>query len=147
VATSLVLLIPAAVALAAQPVEGVWHGATSRPAPVTFRVLSDRQAMRHLHIGKNKSGVRLRCSKAAGDYIDAEFVARKGFAEAIPVDPSGNFAARYNTSGPISKGRLRIRGRFTADRQATGTLTWKVTERSDGRICKSGNVHFTARGP
>jgi len=118
------------------------------PAAVSFRVLSDRSAMRRFKVGSDgppPSGVRLRCSKAHGDYIDAEFVARKGGADAIPVDSGGHFAARFDTSGKLSKGRLKVRGRFKSKHRATGTLNWKVKERSDGRTCKSGNVHFTAK--
>ena len=147
IAASSVLLVPAAVAIAVKPSEGRWTGSTSRPARVTFRVLSDRSAMRHLHVGKNKTGVRLHCSKTQGDYIDAEFVARKGIADAIPVDSDGHFAARYQTSGNLSKGRMKVRGRVKSKHRAAGTLNWKVTERSDGRTCKSGNVHFTAKSP
>lgn len=150
IAASTALLIPAAVAIAVKPTEGRWKGSTSRPAPVHFRVLSDRSLMRHFKVGSDgppPSGVRLRCSSTQGDYIDAEFVARKGSDDAIPVDSSGHFAARYDTSGHLSKGRLKIRGRFKSKHRAAGTLNWKVTERSDGRTCKSGNVHFTAKGP
>jgi hypothetical protein len=110
-------------------------------------VLGDRQFMRHFKVGVDKpqpGGVRLKCSKTAGDYIDAEFVAPKGGAEAIPVDSTGHFAARYATSGKLSKGTLKIRGRFKSSHKAVGTLNWKVTERSTNRTCKSGNVHFTA---
>ncbi len=150
IAASPALLIPVALAVAVTPSEGRWKGSTSRPAPVHYRVLSDRSLIRHFRVGTDgppPGGVRLRCSKAHGDYIDAEFVARKGAADAIPVDSSGHFAARYDTSGHVSKGRLKVRGRFTSKHHAAGTLNWKVTERSDGRTCKSGNVHFTAKGP
>lgn len=144
------LLIPAAVAIAVSPSEGRWKGSTSRPAPVSFRVLSDRSAMRHFKVGNDgppPTGVRLRCSSAQGDYIDAEFVARKGGADAIPVDSNGHFRARFDTSGKISKGTLRVTGRFRSKHKAAGTLSWKVKTRKGNHTCKSGNVHFTAKSP
>ena len=103
--------------------------------------------MRRFKVGIDKpdpGGMRLKCSKTQGDYIDAEFVARKGGADAIPVDSTGHFAARFATSGKLSKGTLKVTGRFKSKRKATGTLNWKVKEKSTGRTCKSGNVHFTA---
>src|SRR5438105_4117402 len=109
------LLVPAAIAVAAKPSKGTWSGSTSRPAPVSFRVLKDRQAMRRFRVGSDgppATGVRLRCSSAQGDYIDAEFVARKGGADAIPVDSDGHFRARYDTSGKLSRGTLKVSGRF-----------------------------------
>ena len=147
---SCALLVPVAVAIAMQPSDGRWTGSTSRPAAVHFRVLSDRQMLRHFKVGSDgppPTGLRLRCSSAQGDYIDAEFVARKGGADAIPVDSNGHFRARYDTSGKISKGTLRITGRFKSKHHAVGTLSWKVKTRKGNHTCKSGPVHFTAKSP
>jgi hypothetical protein len=149
-AVACALLLPVAVALAATPSQGTWTGSTSRPAPVSFRVLKDRSAMRRFRVGSDgppPSGVRLRCSKKPGDYIDSEFVARKGGVDAIPVDGSGHFQARYDTSGKISRGTLKVTGRFKSKHSAAGTLSWKVKTRKGNHTCKSGNVHFTAHNP
>ena len=55
--------------------------------------------------------------------------------------------ARYDTSGKISKGTLRITGRFKSKHHAVGTLSWKVKTRKGNHTCKSGPVHFTAKSP
>ena len=66
---------------------------------------------------------------------------------AIPVDSGGHFAARYDTSGKISRGTLKVVGRFKSRHSAAGTLNWKVKTRKGNHTCKSGNVHFTAHNP
>ena len=68
-------------------------------------------------------------------------------ASSDPVDSSGHFAARYDTSGKISRGTLKVVGRFKSRHSAAGTLNWKVKTRKGNHTCKSGNVHFTAHNP
>ena len=51
------------------------------------------------------------------------------------------------TRQKISRGTLKVVGRFKSRHSAAGTLNWKVKTRKGNHTCKSGNVHFTAHNP
>jgi hypothetical protein len=123
-------------AQAATPREGRFEGTTSQDRAVNLRVGEGGDVVRVF-------GIR-RLLDCGGDTVSGTFRQRG----ALLVRRGGRFSGRGRVRGArgsqVDGGRFELSGRFVTPRRVTGVYRERTRLRDD-RLCRTGEVTFTAR--